>query len=567
MKTAEELRQLLDRIDRRGYPAYKDTKGSYDFGQYILNIEHVQGDPFASPSKVSLRVEGRKAGFPREYYEQKHRRISLQDYLLRRFAVQTGNFSFQAKGSGKSGLLGVSRPGQEILERSACHIDEKSGDVLIRMEIGFPANGRTVNSGELKKILFQFLPQCVEKTLFAKAHRPEALLKNAHLADDRLFIRQEMERLGLVVFIADGSVLPRESGVSDKPLKGAVPFTSPESLAVTMNLPHKGSIRGMGLKRGITMIAGGGYHGKSTLLKAIERGVYDHIAGDGREFVMTESSAMKIRAEDGRSVRGVDISLFIRELPNGKDTKAFHTEDASGSTSQAANVIESLEAGSQVLLIDEDTSATNFMVRDELMQQVVHPDKEPIIPFLYRVRELYERCGISTVLVAGSSGAYFHKADCILQMDNYRALDITGKAKQAALAYPLLADAERDFIKPVYERRLRGEQSFWMDERLKIKSLGMEGILLHKESVDLRYVEQLVDEEQIHALCGLLKQSGRKLLDGNRSLKEVVDLLWEQLMQNGVEAAVEGNFPPGNLAMPRKQEIFACLNRCRRLHT
>lgn len=567
MKTAEELRQLLDRIDHRGYPAYKDTKGRYDFGQYILNIEHVQGDPFASPSKVSLRVEGRKAGFLREYYEQKHRRISLQDYLLRRFAVQTGNFSFQAKGSGKSGLLGVSRPGQEILERSACHIDEKNGDVLIRMEIGFPANGRTVNAGELKKILFGFLPQCVEKTLFAKAYRPEALLENAYLADDRLFIRQEMERLGLVVFIADGSVLPRESGVSDKPLKGAVPFTSPDSLAVTLALPHKGSIRGMGLKRGITMIAGGGYHGKSTLLKAIERGVYDHVAGDGREFVMTDGSAMKIRAEDGRSVRGVDISLFIRELPNGKDTKDFHTEDASGSTSQAANVIEALEAGSQVLLIDEDTSATNFMVRDELMQQVVHPDKEPIIPFLYRVRELYEHCGISTVLVAGSSGTYFHKADCILQMDNYRALDITERAKQAALAYPLLADAERDFIKPVYERRLRGEQNFWMDERLKIKSLGMEGILLHKESVDLRYVEQLVDEEQIHALCGLLKQSGRKFLDGKRSIKEVVNLLWEQLMQNGVEAAVEGNFPPGNLAMPRKQEIFACLNRCRRLHT
>ncbi|MCH5344668.1 MAG: ABC-ATPase domain-containing protein [Acetatifactor sp.] len=567
MKTAEELRQLLDRIDHRGYPAYKDTKGRYDFGRYILNIEHVQGDPFASPSKVSLCVEGRKAGFLREYYEQKHRRISLQDYLLRRFAVQTGKFSFQAKGSGKSGLLGVSRPGQEILERSACHIDEKNGDVLIRMEIGFPANGRTVNAGELKKILFEFLPQCVEKTLFAKAYRPEALLENAYLADDRLFIRQEMGRLGLVVFIADGSVLPRESGVSDKPLKGAVPFTSPDSLAVTLELPHKGSIRGMGLKRGITMIAGGGYHGKSTLLKAIERGVYDHIAGDGREFVMTDGSAMKIRAEDGRSVRGVDISLFIRELPNGKDTKEFHTEDASGSTSQAANVIEALEAGSQVLLIDEDTSATNFMVRDELMQQVVHPDKEPIIPFLYRVRELYEHCGISTVLVAGSSGTYFHKADCILQMDNYRALNITEKAKQAALAYPLLADAERDFIEPVYERRLRGEQSFWTDERLKIKSLGMEGILLHKESVDLRYVEQLVDEEQIHALCGLLKQSGRKLLDGKRSLKEVVDFLWEQLMQNGVEAAAEGNFPPGNLAMPRKQEIFACLNRCRRLHT
>ena len=217
-----------------------------------------------------------------------------------------------------------------------------------------------------------------------------------------------------------------------------VPFVSPDSMKVTMKLPYKGVLTGMGIRKGITLVVGGGYHGKSTLLKALESGVYPHIAGDGREYVVTDDTAMKIRAEDGRSIRHTDISMFINDLPNGKDTYAFDTEDASGSTSQAANVIESMEAGTQVFLIDEDTSATNFMVRDELMQQVIHRDMEPITPFIERVRDLYQEDGISTVLVAGSSGAYFQIADQIIQMDKYVPREITELAKKAASDYPAL---------------------------------------------------------------------------------------------------------------------------------
>ena len=197
-------------------------------------------------------------------------------------------------------------------------------------------------------------------------------------------------------------------------------------------LPHAGKIQGMGIKKGITLIVGGGYHGKSTLLKALELGVYNHIAGDGREYVITDDTAMKIRAEDGRSIKKVDISMFINDLPNGKDTSAFCTEDASGSTSQAANVVEAMEAGAETFLIDEDTSATNFMIRDELMQRVVNREDEPITPFIDRIRELYEQYGISTILVAGSSGSYFHVADCIVQMNRYKPQEITAFAKEEA---------------------------------------------------------------------------------------------------------------------------------------
>lgn len=273
MKTSEDLRQLLDRIDHRGYPAYKDTKGAYQFGKYVLFIDHVQGDPFASPSKLSVKVPGRLAGFPKELFDKKHKRIALQDELIRNFWKQIQQYSFQAKGSGKSGVISVTRCSQEILERTACEIDSGNGDITVRFEVGFPANGRTINAGELKKILYDFLPVCVEKALYYGRIDKKKIRQVMELSEDQEFIRSQLEVKGLVAFVANDSVLPRESGVSQRPMKSGVPFVSPESMEVTMELPYKGTIRGMGIPKGVTLIVGGGYHGKSTLLKALETGV------------------------------------------------------------------------------------------------------------------------------------------------------------------------------------------------------------------------------------------------------------------------------------------------------
>lgn len=365
MKQSSELNTLLRQIDHKGYPAYKQLRGEYQFPGYVLGIDHVQGDPFAAPSRVSIHVKGAQAAFPQELYRLACQKTALEDVLLREMGRQLRGVSFQAKGSGKSGLMSVSIPGQEVLSRSGCQLNDRTGDIVLRMEIGFPANGRSINARELEKILFDFLPKCVSHSLYYKALDAGKLKKTAELAEDQLAIRQMLADRGLVAFVANGSVLPRESGVSSRPMKQAVPFQSPASMEVELILPNKGALRGMGIPKGITLIVGGGYHGKSTLLKALELGVYDHIAGDGREYVITDGTAVKLRAEDGRSVKNVDISYFINNLPNGKDTVKFCTEDASGSTSQAANVIEAMEAGSQVFLIDEDTSATNFMIRDE----------------------------------------------------------------------------------------------------------------------------------------------------------------------------------------------------------
>ena len=580
MKNSEELRQQLRSINRKSYPAYKGLKGLYHFGNYILSIDHVQGDPFASPSHVSIQISHRDAGFPDEYYKDTLTKTTLCDYLTRQFEKQVSQYSFRAKGSGKSGLLTVSHCGQEILSRTACEITEKG--ITARFFVGFPANGRTINATELEKILFDFLPVCIQKSFFYSSLNTKELQNYIELAEDQEFIRQTLPAKNLCAFIADGSILPRESGISSRPMKASVPFTSPDSLRISMELPHKGKITGMGIPKGITLIVGGGYHGKSTLLNALELGVYNHIPGDGREYVITDTTAVKLRSEDGRFIKDVDISMFINDLPNKKDTRCFSTLDASGSTSQAAGIVESIEAGSHLFLLDEDTSATNFMVRDAFMQQVIQREKEPITPFLERAEDLYKKAGISTILVAGSSGAFFHIADTIIQMDNYIPKDITASVKKLCSQYPLPAVSVTDFQLPHSHRIMskpaessnhlrhnsRGNHSdsgAAKPERLKTRISGTDGFSLGRQEIDLRYTEQLIDTEQTAALGLLLKYAVEHLADGRRTLPEIVQFLWKNLSLHGLSFFTENQKISCGYAIPRIQEIYACLNRYRGL--
>ncbi len=561
MKTASDLERMLNSIDRKSYPAYKDLRGQYDFSDYIFSIDHVQGDPFASPSRVSVKVPMGKAGFPENYFDVKYKRITLQDHLTRLFGEAVRKGSFQAKGSGKSGLLAVSKCGPEVLERTACCITAQ--EIVMRFEVGFPANGRSVNARELGKILFRIVPECVRKTLYYASIDKKALQASIELCEDQEYIRRVLPKQNLCAFIADGSVLPRESGVSSRPFQGAVAFRSPESLRVTLKLPHGGQVTGMGIRQGITLLVGGGYHGKSTVLQAIQDGVYNHISGDGRELVITDAGAVKLRAEDGRSISNVDISPFINHLPNGKDTTKFVTEDASGSTSQAAGLMEAVESGSKLLLMDEDTSATNFMIRDRLMQQVVNAGEEPITPFIERVNSLYEDLGISTILVAGSCGSYFHVADTIIQMKEYVPVDITEDAKRAAVQY---ADFETPRSKfPVYrtDRVPMQDKKLLQEERIKIKTFGMDQIGLAKNTVELRGLEQLKDEEQTRALGYIMKELLIRAFDGRRTLAQAVDLLHGEIEERGLESLFVRGDVTASLAVPRKQEILAAISRYR----
>ncbi len=555
------LDDILARIDGKGYKAYKDFTGTYKIKNFTLFIDYVQGDPFASPSRIRVRVDQKNAGFPESLFEGRPGRIGFEDFITRAVANSIKTNAKGNRGTGKSGLIAIQSCGQEMLERTSVVINK---DFLeARLTIGLPASGRRVLARQAREMLLYELPRIVDRSLFYRSVDREKLRMHVETMEDQDFLRERLEGMGLVCFIANGSILPRESGISQRPMKGrgVIPFISPTSMEVEISLPNRGEVKGMGIKKGVTLIVGGGYHGKSTLLRAVERGVYNHIPGDGRELVATSFDAAKIRAEDGRSVEKVNISSFINNLPNGDDTVRFSTQNASGSTSQAANIIEALELGAGTLLLDEDTSATNFMIRDGRMQELVAKDKEPITPFIDRIRQLYDEKGVSTVLVVGGSGDYFEVADSVVMMDNYRPQDVTDRAREIAgknktarqkeTAGPFGGITERRPIPP-------GR----MDDRFKVKVKGINTILYGRDVIDLSFVEQLVDYSQTNAIADTLKFMQR-YVDGEKTLKSILDKVMEDIQREGLDIISPYRGHPGELALPRKFETGAAINRLR----
>jgi len=563
MQSRTQLENILRRIDGRGYKAYKDIEGSYDFGNFILHIDHVQGDPFASPSRIRIVVPQKVAGFSQELYSSKPRKKGREDFLTRQISKNIARIVKGNRGTGKSGLISVISVGQEILNRTSVLVSDLR--VEARLTMGLPARGRTVLAGQAMEMLFGELPRLMEQSLVYRNLDNAALLRHVNLAEDQWVLRNKIKEMGLVAFIANGSILPRRSGVDDRPMEsGAVPFKSPPELEVMVELPHAGKVWGMGIPKGITLIVGGGYHGKSTLLHAIERGVYDHIPGDGRELVVTVEDAVKIRAEDGRRVEKVDISPFINNLPNGESTRAFSTENASGSTSQAANIMEALEIGTSLLLIDEDTSATNFMIRDARMQKLVHKDSEPITPFIDRVEDLYEQLGVSTIIVVGGSGDYFDVAHRVIMMEQYVPKDVTAKAKAIAQEYRVDREKETGGRPIRITHRIPIPHSLSLKGREKVKSRGIDNIQYGHTNLVLDDVEQLVDTNQTRAIGDIIRYAMENYMDGKTTLREIIQKVHGDIEEKGLDAISPfDGLHPGDYAQPRPQEIGAAINRLR----
>lgn len=561
----EDLKTILIRIDGKGYKAYQDIEGSFDYGSFLLHIDHVQGDPFATPSRIRVCMPLRKTGFPTPLFDTWIKRIALQDLIARQFERVRLRVTRGHRGTGKSGAIQIDFGGQEILERSSVSLRDQ--EVEIRFTVGLPAEGRRILGKEAIAIFFQEIPPLIEQTLSYSFYDPTLTQAQVQVAEDQETIRMQLEEKGLVAFIGNNSILPRKSGIDDQPLiKNVVPFFSPQELEVEMDLPHRRKIKGMGIPRGVTLIVGGGFHGKTTLLNALERGVYPHLPGDGREYVVTLSTAVKIRAEDGRSVEKVDISPFINHLPQGKDTLHFSTENASGSTSQASNIMEALEMGSKLLLIDEDTSATNFMIRDERMQELVSKDKEPITPFVDKVRQLYRDHGVSTILVMGGSGDYFDVADTVLMMDHYQPRCVTEKAREVALRHSSHRLNEGgDSFGPITERKPLA-QSFDASRgrrEVKIEAKGLRTILYGSTTIDLSCLEQLVDPSQTRTIGFMIHYYSEHYLERTRSMREGLCKVMEDVMERGFDILIP--YKVGNLAMPRLYEVAGAINRMRTL--
>lgn len=572
MKNQQALQQKLISLEGRSYREYKGVKGDYEFSSFELTVDYVQGDPFAAPSRIRVRLSQKVAGFPPEWMNDYGSQVAIADYVNRQVA-QVAQQLVKKRGSGKSGNIDISPPSQAILRRTAIWMDE--GGVEARLTVGLPAVGRRIAGKAAADLLCGDIPQLVARALKYAALDSAALTDHVQTFQDSEALRSQLEPNGLIAFVAADAYLPRRSGIDERPLiEEAEPFIPPADGSIGLSTPHSGLVRGLGIREGVTLIVGGGYHGKSTLLKAIAQGIYNHVPGDGRQQVVTHSGAVKLRAEDGRSVVGVDISPSINHLPKGRSSKNFSTTNASGSTSQAASLMEAIEAGARVILIDEDTAATNFMIRDRNMQALITKDKEPITPFIDKVRQLYDDYGISTILVMGGSGDYFSVADTVIAIEDYQPRIVTEEAKVIAQANdsPRKSEGSSHFGKVAQRAVLGDSLPVEKDGRqLKIRAR-LDSLRMGYEEIDLRALEQIVEVTQVKAIAQAILYAQQYYFDGQRSLSQIIDCVMEDIKHGELDALALGINPDrpqilGDLAEFRRFELGAAINRLRTLKT
>ncbi|MEJ8280161.1 ABC-ATPase domain-containing protein [Pseudonocardia spirodelae] len=538
---SDALAARLRELDGAGYGAYKGLAGHWRMDGFDLQVRSVQSDPFAPPSRLRVTVPAATAGLPAALYAGPVRARAASGFLARALRGALG-------GTG----LRVDAGGQEVLERSALRV-EADGTVVAELAVPLPGRGRRIAGHAAAEALTADLPRAVRTALRWESADRGAAEDFVTTVQDAGALRDALAGRGLVAFVADGAVLPRASGVDDRPLAGAVPFAAPESLRVTLDTPNRGPVTGMGVPEGVTLIVGGGYHGKSTLLRALETGVYDHVPGDGRELVVARADVVSVRAEDERAVTRVDVRAFVADLPSGRPTGDFSTESASGSTSQAASTVEALEAGAGVLLIDEDTSATNVMIRDERMRALIAA--EPLIPFVDRVRPLHRGRGVSSVLVMGGSGDYLDRADTVILLQDYAVSEITARAREIA-GY---ADEAADVAFPGHRHRVFDPRSVdpHARGRRRVSARERGRLTFGADDVDLSAVAQLADASQTTGVGLALAHLD---LDGV-PLAVALDRLEEDLVRGGPAAIAHGSL--ADLAVPRRHEVAAALNRLR----
>ena len=564
MRDRTRLISELDRLDGRGFSSYRALAGVWSLDDFDLRIDHVQADPFAAPTRVSVVLSAQASGLSDAAYRTSPRRLGVAAHLARSFARAARAIDADRRGSGHSGNIRMMDPGQVVTHQSAVQMDG-TGQLEARFTIGLPARGRRIDGRGARELLLRHIPDLVSSTLLTGAHDPAEIERCAATHEDASALRDALGSRDLVAFVANGSVLPRRSGADDRPLDldSTILFQSPPSLETEFVLPNRGAVRGMGIPSGITVIVGGGFHGKSTLLRALQNGIWDHAPDDGREFAVTRTDAVKVRAEDGRSVAGVDISPFIDDLPGGRATSAFHTQHASGSTSQAAAIIEALEMGSRLLLIDEDTSATNFMSRDRRMQELVPAAGEPITPMVDRIEELRDDLGVSTIVVVGGTGDYLDVADLVLRMDGFRPSDVTRQARDTAALVPTgrttevrrplelgpVRTIDRTSVNPARGRRA-----------VHVKAPDERTLLFGREIIDVQALEQVVGRGQLQAI-GLVLASVVRSGPGDRviDVREAI----EEALREGLDSFDDRR--TGDLMACRSYEAIAVLNRLRTL--
>ncbi|CAA9889598.1 ABC transporter, ATPase [Candidatus Methylobacter favarea] len=575
----KKLNKLIASIADHPFHAIQTLYGTYHFPGFEFRFIKIQGSPGANPASVaSVKISIQESKIPEKFLQSAACKLAAADFLIRRFRLGIEKFARQNRGKEGSGSFNTIALSQKMLQRDSVLIDEEF--IYLRFIISLPAKGKgggVFDAAQAWIMFSQELVAIVEFSFFYQrydAYAQTLLSRFIDVQNKRASISLYLRQHGLVAFIANGSRLPRTSGIDDSPLTdGAVKaFQSPDSLQIQIPLPEGGSITGMGIKEAVTCITGGGYHGKSTLMQAILAGVYAHIPGDGREFVVSREDAFFIRSEEGRSIRGVDISPFISDLPNGLKTRHFSTDNASGSTSQAAAIVEAVESGCRLLMFDEDSCATNFLVRDELIGKILDSSLEPIKPLYSTLRSLWEQYRISMIFVVGGIGSFLQKADTCLLMENYHCHDITAKVRKKL--GPIAAETAfhadfstarrlaRDNFNPAYEnKRLRKV----MDKRIKNLRQASRRLEYGMDIINLDAPAQIAEAPQLLAIGYCLFSLRNKMLESDKpeTIRFWIDRLYDEIEKHGL-AILYPDYP-GTLSMPRKYELAAAINRIRSL--
>lgn len=573
------LNKLVASIADQPFQAIHKLHDSYHFPLFEFSFIKMQGSPGANPASIAeVKIALRDSEIPEEFLQSAECKLAVADFLIRRFRHGIDRFAQQNRGKEGSGSFNTIALSQKMLNRDSVLFDDAA--IYLRFIISLPAKGQggVFDAEQAWIMLSQELVVIVDAVFFYQHYDEQTRMLLAQFVavqKTRAAIIQFMQQHGVVAFIANDAVLPRRSGVDDRlsMCESVKTFQSPVSLQIKIPLSDGSSITGMGIKEGITCITGGGYHGKSTLMQAILAGVYAHIPGDGREYVVTREDAFFIRAEEGRSIRNVDISPFISDLPNGLKTSHFSSDNASGSTSQAANIVEAVESGSRLLLFDEDTCATNFLVRDELIKKILDSSLEPIKPLYSTVRSLWKKHHVSMIFVVGGLGYFLQKADTCLLMENYRCHDITAKVRDRLGAIAEEDVAISDFaisrrlavdnFDPAYKNQRLNKM---MPKRIKNLRNATRQLEYGMDLINLEAVAQVAEAPQVLTIgyCLLALRNKMNRSDGkSETIRFWIDWLYGEIAEHGL-SVLQPDYP-GTLSMPRKYELAAAINRIRSL--
>jgi len=530
-----ELHQRLLKMHGKPYGVYKSFQGQFfGFGDFTLKFTHIQGDPHAQPSRIMLSAKMNALGFAEELHNTKEKEIALADFLLREFTENAENIS-------------IVKAHCQIMQRNSLYIEK--GIVRILASVNLPGEFRRIDGEKASELLIGTLSDWVTKAMYWNNLAQEKCKAHLECYANRNFLLTQLKEKNLAAFVPNGAILPRESGTSELPKQNAIPFVSPPELQVSLNLANGEQIEGMGIPKGITVIAGGGFHGKSTLLHALEEAVYPHIPGDGRELIVIDESATPVRTEEGRVVNGTNISPIVRELPLQGSTENFTTKNASGSTSQAANLLEALELGASTILIDEDASAVNFLIRDLRMRKLINSKREPLIPLSDRIREF----GVNFIIVVGACGDYLSLADTVIAFAEYKAECLTERVKELGIGKGEwriengeLRMENRNVNVDIFQDGLKPGSA--VERSVKIRAVAGQ-IAIGQLKADLRRFPTFCHQELQKGIAEILYNFIKE--NKTQNLKEALESFCEKLPPN------ETN----DLALPRAIELGAAFLR------